>query len=101
MRRTVYRSTAILVFGMCSFLQAQTQQYLDAPVVGPQIRVRWNTATKSMEWAPGITEDYSDIGTDALFLAKVRSQSYTKSSTHSRFKLLPPLRLQRIRPMQL
>jgi hypothetical protein len=38
--------------------------------VGPRMRVRWNTTTKAMEWAPGSSEDYSNIGTGTFFLSK-------------------------------
>lgn len=69
-------------------VSAQTQEYLDAPVIKSRIRVRWNPGIKKMEW---LADDetgsvYRTIEADALFL--------TKKSIFISYDRFNPLRLQ-------
>src|SRR5579864_1538999 len=51
-------------------MEAQTRQFLDAPVVNSQIKVRWNAGSKTMQYALDNDTVFRTVGQDTLFLAK-------------------------------
>lgn len=75
-----------LVLLLYSVAEGQTRQYLDAPVVKSNIRVRWNPSTKEMEWAADGGGTFRGLQSDTLFL--------TKRSVFVTYALLNPLRVQ-------
>jgi len=65
---------------------AQTRQFLDAPVVKSQLRVRWNASLKSMQWAADNDATFRAFPPNALFL--------TKRSIYVVYRRLNPLSTQ-------
>jgi hypothetical protein len=65
---------------------SQTQQFLNAPVVRSEIKLRWNASTKTMQWAADDNNIYRNLTSDTLFL--------TKTSVYVTYPHLNPLRVQ-------
>lgn len=85
-RPRILLSAAFVVFLLSSLSKGQTRQYLDAPVVKSNIRVRWNPTAKAMEWAADGSGTFRGLQSDTLFL--------TKRSVFVTYPLLNPLRVQ-------
>lgn len=91
MSLAVFRSSvlpAFLSLLLSSFYigHAQTRQYLDAPVVKSEIKLRWNSNTKAMEWAADGSTTFRGLGSSALFL--------TSTSLYVTYPMLNPLKTQ-------
>jgi hypothetical protein len=85
------RQTVCLSFVLCVSLfpdqgKAQTRQFLDAPVVKSQLRVRWNASLKVMQWAADNDGTFRSFPASAAFL--------TKSSVYVAYPHLNPLATQ-------
>src|SRR5687768_8948512 len=74
----------VLVFAAVQPLCAQTRQYLDAPVVKSNIRVR--LTGKELQWAADEDNRFRNLQSDTLFL--------TKRSVFVTYPRLNPLRVQ-------
>jgi hypothetical protein len=83
--RILFVAVFVVLF-LSSLSEGQTRQYLDAPVVKSNIRVRWNPTTKAMEWAADGSGTFSGFQSDTLFL--------TKRSVYVTYPFLNPLKTQ-------
>jgi hypothetical protein len=78
--------TLIAAVGVCTPLDAQTREFLDAPTVKSQLRVAWNATTKKMAYAIDDSTDFLDLPDNKLFL--------TRSSIFITYYQINPLRVQ-------
>ena len=74
------------VTGVCAPLGAQTREFLDAPTVKAQIRIRWDVAANKMAHAIDDSTVFLDLPDNKLFL--------TRTSIFITYYQINPLRVQ-------
>jgi len=67
--RIVFVAVFVILF-LSSLSEGQTRQYLDAPVVKSNIRIRWNPTTKAMEWAADGSGTFRGFQSDGTRICK-------------------------------
>jgi hypothetical protein len=76
----------IATAGVCAPLGAQTREFLDAPTVRTQIRIRWNVTTKKLAYAIDDSTVFEDLPDRKLFL--------TRTAIFITYYQINPLRVQ-------
>lgn len=83
---TYIQTFFLFLFFACSSGLCQTRQYLDAPLVKSEIRIRLSPGTKTVQWAADEDNTFRNLDASSLFL--------TRSSIYVTYPGLNPLRLQ-------
>ena len=76
----------VAAVGVCAPLGAQTREFLEAPTVKSQIRIRWDVTAKKMAYAVDESPIFVDLPDNKLFL--------TRTSIFITYYRINPLRVQ-------